>query len=164
MNDEYFMNLALEEAQKASDRGDVPIGAVLTIDKKLYAIGSNTQVSGSNLSLHAESALIIKHTPEIRKARKTQQVELYSTLEPCIMCFGTAIQNGIHRIVYACPDPFGGATDITSPSRQWVKKRMPVVEGGLFKERSYELLMKYFPGKEPWENVLKSFEEMGKNW
>jgi len=163
MNDEYFMNIALEEAQKAFDRGDFPVGAVLTLDGKFYAKGGNTQVSGSNLSLHAESAMIIQHSPEIRKARKTKRVELYSTLEPCIMCFGTAVQNGVHRIVYACPDPFGGATDINSVSRDWVKERIPVVEGGLLREKSYDLIMKYMPGKESWKNVLKAFEEMGRS-
>ena len=162
MNDESFMNIALEEAQKSFDRGDLPVGAVLTIDRKLYATGGNAQVSGSNLSLHAESAMIIKYSPEIRKARKTKKIELYSTLEPCIMCFGTAVQNGIHRIVYACPDPFGGATDIISPTRAWVRERMPVVEGGLFRERAYDLIMKYMSGKEAWKNVLKAFEEMGR--
>ena len=163
MNDEYFMNIALEEAQKAFDRGDFPVGAVLTLDGKFYAKGGNTQVSGSNLSLHAESAMIIKHSPEIRKARKTKRVELYSTLEPCIMCFGTAVQNGIHRIVYACPDPFGGATDITTPGNAWVRERIPIIEGGLFREKSYGLIMKYMPGKEAWKNVLKAFEEMGRS-
>ena len=162
MDDEYFMNIALEEAQKAFDRGDLPVGAVLTIDRELYATGGNTQVSGSNLSLHAESSMIIQHSPEIRKARKTKRVELYSTLEPCIMCFGTAVQNGIHRIVYACPDPFGGATDIVNPSREWVRNRIPTVEGELFRERSYDLLVKYMSGKEVWKNVLRAFKEMGR--
>ncbi len=166
MDDEKYMRLALDEANNAYKRGDLPIGAVLVVEDKVFS-GSNKCKSLENWLAHAEAKLLHNNAVDIKKAVKQEcDIHLYTTLEPCLMCLGTIVLTRIPRIVYACPDPNGGACNLMPGEiKDWYIKRWPLIEQGHFREESYNLLTAYFrENKETWGKVLKKFEEVGKSW
>ncbi len=111
--DKEFMKIALKEALEGYNRGDFPVGAVLVIDGKIMGKCSNSNKTNSEWTAHAESSLIRSFAPAIQRNKKEEKViEIYATLEPCLMCLGTSVLNRISRIVYACKDPNGGATGL----------------------------------------------------
>lgn len=163
--DEEYMELALDEARKAMQEGNLPIGAVLLINGEMVGTGRNNQVDNSDYFSHAESLLIGRHASRIKEAsKKEEKVELFTTLEPCLMCFGTAVHNRINRIIYACPDPLAGVTIMESPT-EWYKKRWPEITRDVYRDVAYELFTKYMRANlDIWENALKQFEDMERTW
>lgn len=163
--DGEYMQLALEEARKAKDRGDLPIGAVLIINNEIIGRNASRQYSNNDYYSHAESILIGEYAVDIKKAHKNSEIiKLYSTLEPCFMCFGTAVHNRINEIIYACPDPIAGVSGM-NPPKEWYRKRWPVVREGVFKEDAFQLFFDYIIKRpEEWKSCISSFEEMRKNW
>lgn len=146
--DEIFMEIALKEAQKSLNNGDFPVGSVLTIDGKLVAKSHNDMHTKNNWASHAEAKLIQKSSELIRKnaaGKRNPKIVLYATLEPCLMCLGTSVLHHITKIVYACPDPHGGATNIIDPKNLsgFYKRRWPKIIGGLMKNESYDLLTSF---------------------
>ncbi len=95
MTDEYFMDLAIEEAR----RGDAPYGAVLIKDGKVVAQGFNTVRSDHDVTAHAEVNVIRKALTQL-PVRSLEGYTLYTTGEPCAMCTGAAIWARLSRIVY----------------------------------------------------------------
>jgi len=143
MGDKKFMLAALNEAKKAYSLGQIPIGAALVIDNILISVNSSTQVKEKTWFHHAENMLIKDNAKEIKYFRtQSKNIEIYTTMEPCLMCLGTAIHNRINKIVYACPDPIAGAKHL-KPITDWYSKKWPIIEQGPFKQESYELFMKY---------------------
>lgn len=141
MNDFDYMKLAYEEALDAMDGGNVPIGAVITIDDRLIGKKGNTSQGRDNYFSHAENMLIQDLASEIRRSHKAEKkITIYSTLEPCLQCFGAIVHNRIDRLVYACPDPTAGSTSINPPT-DWYSKRWPVVERGAFGRDSLDLMI-----------------------
>lgn len=162
------MKLALEEAKIALDNGDYPVGAVLVIDGEVVGKKRNHSRSIGNRAMHAELSLIKENSDKIvEKTRNGSKAELYVTLEPCLMCLGAAALHNISRIVFACPDPHGGATKLNSNTlSDWYVRHWPKIKGGLLKEESHELLIKFMKSKntETWNRILSLFEQMRKNW
>ena len=113
---EYFMLLALAEARRALDAGEFPVGCVIANGDRVVATGRRINSTGtSNEMDHAEiTALraLLAGGSEPDFGRLT----VYSTMEPCLMCFSTLILNGIRTIVYAYEDVMGGGTNV--PLRQ----------------------------------------------
>jgi len=107
--------------------------------------------------------LIQNYGREIKSARKSgKNVELFSTLEPCLQCFGTAVHNKLTRIIYACPDPVAGATHINPPT-EWYAKKWPEISRGAFSRESYDLFMKFMmENPESWKNVIPKYESLSK--
>lgn len=166
--DKKFMKIALDEARKAFDAGDYPVGAVLVIDGKFVDSGRNALYTNKNWVSHAELGLLSKHAGILReRTRKGKaQIELYTTLEPCLMCMGTALLNRVRRIVIACPDPHGGASQLDPKNMApFYGKRWPKVETGLFREEAYDLLTDFMRKNTPdWGRVLIEFQDMKKKW
>jgi tRNA(adenine34) deaminase len=162
--DENFMRIALREAEEGARRGDFPVGAVLTIDGKFIGKGSNSNYTNKSWAQHAEASLIIEFDHAIQENKKDgKRIEIYTTLEPCLMCLGTCFLNRINRIVYACQDPNGGATSLDVKSLpDWYGRKWPAIEGGVLKEESYQILADYMKGREKWGRVLTVFESMHK--
>lgn len=165
LNDTEYMNLALEEAAKAMGDGNLPIGALLLIDGEVIGTNRNNQCSNSDYYSHAESLLIGRYAPKIKEASKREaRIELFTTLEPCLMCFGTAVHNRINRIVYACPDPLAGVATMSSPTK-WYEKKWPEVVGEVQRDRAYDLFTSYMEiHQDIWENALRQFREMNERW
>ncbi|BAU26233.1 tRNA(adenine34) deaminase [Aneurinibacillus soli] len=107
MNDEYYMGLAMEEAQKAAERGEVPIGAVIVRNGEVVGTGYNLRETDKNPLAHAE-IIAIQEASNVMKGWRLIDTTLYVTLEPCPMCAGAIVQARIPRVVYGAMDPKAG--------------------------------------------------------
>ena len=124
------MAVALEEAQAAEGRGEVPVGAVVTLDDELLARTGNASVAERDPSAHAEVLALRAAARAVGNHRLTGAV-LYVTVEPCVMCMGAALHGRVARLVYGCADPKGGAAgslfDLASDPR--LNHRIAVTAG-----------------------------------
>lgn len=165
MDDQKIMRETISLAKKAFENGEYPIAAAIRIGDEVF-YGHNTNNKHNSWMHHAENSLLIKHGEKIKAARKSgEAVELFTTLEPCIMCLGTAILSRVTRIVYACPDPHGGATSIDYSQIIGYKNKRIEITGGLYKEESYELFHSFMKKNDDnWLKIRKRFEEMHATW
>ena len=168
--DRQFMSLALTRARQASEAGDYPVGAVLTINGTLLDTARNSLLTDKRWTAHAEHNLISRHSGYLLATFRSGQpydVCLYTTLEPCLMCLGIAMIHRISRIIVACPDPHGGTTGI-EPERLGIfyREEWPDIQTGLYKEEACELVMEFLKtGKfASWEKMLAAFGEMRRSW
>jgi tRNA(adenine34) deaminase len=107
-SDHAFMGLALDEARRAFDAGEVPIGAIVVRDGRVIGRGHNAPVAASDPTAHAEVVAIRQAAVSVRNYRLSGAV-LYATVEPCVMCCGAALHARLARVVYGAADPKGGA-------------------------------------------------------
>jgi len=130
--DEKFMRLALAEAEKASQCGEVPVGAVVVLDGKVIAAAHNRRELDRDPTAHAELLAIRAAAREVGAWRLTG-CTLYATIEPCAMCAGAAVLARISRLVYGAPDPKGGAcgTLMDVPGDPRLNHRIDVTGGVL---------------------------------
>lgn len=147
--DKEIMGLALEEAKLTLDSGNFPIGAALAINGDLVSVGRNLLHTNGDWYSHAENNLIQKSSKLIlEETKKGSLVELFSTLEPCFMCVGTSLLHRIPRIVFACPDPYGGVASLDKNNFPiFYRDRWPKVEGGLLAKDSYNLMINFLESK-----------------
>ncbi len=107
-DDSYWMGIALREAKKAGDRGEIPIGAVVVRAGTIIGRGYNLRESRQDPVAHAELIAIRQAARKERNWRLTGTT-LYVTLEPCPMCMGAILLARIDKVVFGCYDPKGGA-------------------------------------------------------
>ena len=108
LKDEYFMRLALREAERAAEHGDVPIGAVVTLDGEVIAAAGNERELRKSPVAHAE-IIAIEQAAAYMKSWRLLNTVLYVTLEPCPMCAGAIVQARIPHLVYGATDEKAGA-------------------------------------------------------
>ena len=106
--DEKWMNLAIEQALKAQDLDEVPVGAVLVKSGVLIAKAHNQPISTNDATAHAEIQVLRKAGLKLQNYRLNDSI-LYVTLEPCAMCLGAMMHARIARIVYGANDQKTGA-------------------------------------------------------
>ncbi len=142
--DQHFMQEALKEALKAQKLNEVPIGAVAVKDKKIIVRAHNLRESKQDPLGHAEIYLISKLSKKLKRWR-LNDVTVYVTLEPCLMCMGALLQARIGRLVFASMDPKAGACgslfDLSQDKR--LNHRIEVKSGVLEKDCS-EILSEFF--------------------
>jgi len=157
--DKNFMGIALNEARNCYSRGDLPVGAVLTLDNNLEGVSGNSSKTDGHWISHAENSLLYKVSWKIKNNRE-KYARLYTTWEPCLMCTGAAILSRVNEIIYACQDPFGGLSKTNIENfPPWYRKRWPIFRQGPFKEESYNLLIKYMKeNKDIWEDFFEKFK------
>ncbi len=145
--DEYFMTQALAMARKAMDEKEVPVGAVLVLDKTIIGCGWNRGRRTYDPTAHAEMVAIREAASKIGNYRMGDST-LYVTLEPCLMCFGALLEGRISRLVYAVREPRRGVVaslyDLQNDPR--LHHRIEVVHGVL-EEESRILLTDFFEKK-----------------
>lgn len=107
VKDEQFMRLAIEEAKKAEQLNEVPIGAVITHHHEVIATGYNLRETSQETLSHAELIAIRKANQKVGSWR-LEECTLYVTLEPCPMCAGAIIQSRMKRVVFGTFDPKAG--------------------------------------------------------
>lgn len=147
MRHEDFMREALAEAQKAYDRDEVPIGAVLVMDDTIVARAHNLKETLHNATAHAEILLIQQASQQLFRWRLSGAT-VYVTLEPCPMCAGALVQARIDRLVFGAWDPKAGAAGsllniVDSPL---FNHRLSVI-GGILEEECSEILRRFFRGR-----------------
>ena len=101
--DEYFMQKALQEAEKAFEAGEVPVGAIITINQKIIAKAHNLTEMLHDVTAHAEIQAITSAS-EYLGGKYLKDCTLYVTLEPCVMCAGALYWSQIGRVVYGASD------------------------------------------------------------
>ena len=109
--DEYFMRLALREAERALEHDDVPIGAVIVLEGEVVAAARNERELRGDPTAHAEVLALREASKRLGTWRLLDTV-LYVTLEPCAMCAGAIVLGRVPRVVYAADDPKAGAAGI----------------------------------------------------
>jgi len=105
--DEKWMSLALKQATKAEEEGEVPVGAVLVKDGLVVARAHNQPISTNDATAHAEIQLLRAAGEKLKNYRLTG-TSLYVTLEPCAMCLGAIMHARVERIVFGAHDPKTG--------------------------------------------------------
>ena len=105
--DEKWMSLALEQAVKAEEEGEVPVGAILVKDGLVIARAHNQPISTNDATAHAEIQLLRAAGRKLKNYRLTG-TSLYVTLEPCAMCLGAIMHARVERIVFGAHDPKTG--------------------------------------------------------
>jgi tRNA(adenine34) deaminase len=107
-DDEYWMGLALEEAARGAQAGEVPVGAVVVLDGRLLGSGHNAPIKDCDPTAHAEIVALRAAAREAGNYRLIRAT-LYATIEPCAMCCGAVLHARIERLVYGADDAKAGA-------------------------------------------------------
>jgi len=145
--DRGMMTLALEEARRAYDEGEVPIGAVLSMGNDIIARGHNRSIALSDPTAHAE-ILTLRRAGEKMGNYRLPGATLYVTLEPCLMCAGAILQSRLARIVFGALDPKAGAVVTLYQVLQDERLNHSVeITGGILKEACGEILSRFFQEK-----------------
>ena len=111
--DQRCMTLALEEAKRAADRGEVPVGAVLTRGEVVLAHGGNAQIELHDATAHAEIRVL--REAGVRDGNyRLPGTTLYVTLEPCTMCCGALVHARVETVIFAAREPRSGAVVSTA--------------------------------------------------
>ena len=143
-NSEAWMRVALQEARKAYQIGEVPVGAVIVREGRLIGRGYNQTEKLADPTAHAEILAITSACQAIGDWRLDGAV-LYCTLEPCSMCAGAAVLARIQRIVFGAADPkFGACGSIFNiPVDPRLNHRIEL-EGGVLAEETAEMMRAFF--------------------
>lgn len=141
-SDEYFMNEALKEAEKAFSDDEIPVGAVIVSNDKIIARGYNMTESLTDVTAHAEM-IAITAAENYLGNKFLDDCIMYVSLEPCLMCAGAINWARIGKLVYGASEPKFGYTKISNKA---LHPKIQVI-GGVLEERSAGLLKSFFEGK-----------------
>jgi len=108
--DSHYMEFALEEAARAGEKWEIPVGAVVVCRGRVIARAHNRREELQSPTAHAEITVLESASSALGSWR-LNDCALYVTLEPCIMCVGAILQARISRLVFGCADPKGGAVE-----------------------------------------------------
>ena len=142
--DALYMKEAIEEAKKAYEIGEIPIGAVLVYDGQIIARAHNLRETNYDALAHAE-ILVIQQANRLLKRWRLTGATLYVTIEPCSMCSGAIINSRISRVVYGSADYKGGGVEslfniLSHPGLN----HEPEVRAGVLQEECAQLMKDFF--------------------
>lgn len=143
--DEYYMSLALRQAEEAFDLNEVPVGAIIVCNGKIIGTGFNQTETLNDVTAHAEMIALTAAANNLG-GKYLPQCTLYVTVEPCIMCAGALGWSQIGRIVYGASDPKRGFTKFC---RDGVTPLHPktIVTSGVLEEDASMLMKEFFKRK-----------------
>ncbi|MEP9366843.1 nucleoside deaminase [Xanthobacter sp. VNH20] len=138
------MQMALNEARAAAERGEVPVGAVLVRGSTVVARDGNRTRELADPTAHAEMQ-VLRAGAKLLSAERLLSCDLYVTLEPCAMCAAAISFARIRRLYYGAPDPKGGAVEsgprfYTQPTCH----HAPEVYGGIAERQAADVLRAFF--------------------
>ena len=145
MSDKDFMRLALDEALKAYEENEVPIGAVLVDGSGILICGEHNRIEQLNdATAHAE-ILTLRAASKILNRRWLTDCTLYSTVEPCAMCAGALILCRVKRLVYGVTDSkFGAAESLFNVTNNPALNHQLQVTAGVLEDDCRALMKKFF--------------------
>jgi tRNA(adenine34) deaminase len=138
LDDSYFMKKAIQEADAAFDKGEVPIGAVIAVQGRIIARAHNLTEQLGDVTAHAEMQAITA-AANFLGGKYLHQCTLYVTLEPCQMCAGALYWSQIPRIVFGAYDPQRGFSAMGGQLHPKTE-----IVGGILAEEASELLKRFF--------------------
>ncbi|MDO8945828.1 MAG: nucleoside deaminase [Desulfocapsaceae bacterium] len=154
---EKFMRLALVEAEVALKQGEFPVGCVLVYGEKVIASGKRVHSCGRVNEMDHAEMLALRSFLDAELAIAPEEVVVYASMEPCLMCLSTLILNGIRKIVYAYEDVMGGGTNLplTALSPLYAAMEVQVVPSVL-RQESLALFQQFFsnPDNPYWKGSL----------
>ena len=141
------MDLALDAARQAAERGEVPVGAVIVKDGAVLATAGNRTIADHDPTAHAE-ILALREAARLIGSERLIECDLYVTLEPCAMCAGAISFARIRRLYFGASDPKGGAVEhgprfFSQPTCH----HAPEIYGGLNETEAAELLRAFFKSR-----------------
>ncbi|GAB3247423.1 nucleoside deaminase [Larkinella harenae] len=139
LNDDYFMGIALDQAENAFEEGEIPVGAVIVCRNRIIAKGYNQTERLTDVTAHAE-LLALTAAEQYLGSKYLPDCTLYVTLEPCVMCAGALFWAQIGRIVIGAPDPKRGFSSV-QPSILHPKTQLTT---GVLAPESLHLLSNFF--------------------
>ena len=146
MDDAYFMQAALEEARRALENGEFPVGCVIVGAGRIIARGArrgSRSVNPSEID-HAEM-LALRELERLDGHIAREDLVIYSTMEPCLMCFAALALSRIGKVVYAYEDVMGGGTNCDLESLPPLYRTLrPRVVGGILRSESLALFKAFF--------------------
>lgn len=141
------MSLALEEARRAGEQGEVPVGAVLVVEGEVVAAAGNERERRHDPTAHAEM-LVLREAASKLGGWRLREATLYVTLEPCPMCAGAIVLARIKRLVYGPDDPKAGAAgSIFNIVDHPALNHRPEVRAGLMEAEGSAVLREFFGSK-----------------
>jgi tRNA(adenine34) deaminase len=142
-----FMQAALVEAEKAGESDEIPIGAIVTSNNEIIGRGFNSVIKNSDPTCHAE-IMALRDAAQFLNNYRLPQVNLYVTLEPCIMCLGAIFQARVKQVYFGAYDAKFHSCD---PSQQLVNNKTinhhSSFEGGILEDDCSTILKNYFKHK-----------------
>ena len=143
-NDQAFMQLALEQAALAAERGEVPVGAVVVYEDQIVAVGANAPIGQHDPTAHAEIIALRAAAKALGNYRLTD-CRLYVTLEPCAMCSGAIFHARLSEVVYGAADPRTGAAGsaLNLYDHRGINHQTSV-RGGVMADECGQLLQAFF--------------------
>ena len=141
LDDQYFMRKALEEAERAYEIDEVPVGAVIVVNQRIIARTHNLTERLNDVTAHAEMQAITS-AANFLGGKYLKGCTLYVTLEPCVMCMGALYWSQLDRIVYAASDPKRGA--LAHGINPHPKS---ICIGEIMQEEAADLLQRFFQKK-----------------
>ncbi len=138
-----YMKVALKEAQKAFNKNEVPVGAVVVYRDRIIARAHNLRESKQQFHAHAEFLAMQKAAKKIGSWR-LEDCEVYVTLEPCPMCAGAMIQSRVKKVYYGAVDPKSGSIHSLTQLFDIKFNHHIECEGNILADESQELLKTFF--------------------
>jgi tRNA(adenine34) deaminase len=145
--DEEFMMEALELAREAERAGEVPVGAVVVVDRQVIGRARNAPIALNDPAAHAE-ILAMRESAKAIGNYRLERATLYSTLEPCVMCAGALVAARVARLVFGARDlRFGGVrSKFRVADSELLNHRVEIVEGVMGAECA-ELMQRFFTSR-----------------
>jgi tRNA(adenine34) deaminase len=140
-NDEYFMRKALDEAHKAFDADEIPVGAIVVANDQIIARAHNFTEKLNDVTAHAEMQAITS-AADFLGGKYLKGCTMYITLEPCVMCAGALYWSQIDKVVFGASDEKRGASSVGN-----LYHPKTAVLGGILEEEARELLLLFFQKK-----------------
>ena len=144
--DEVWMSVALQQAAKANELGEVPVGAVIVRDDQQIGSGFNQAIQEHDATAHAEVVALRDAAKSVANYR-LPHATLYVTLEPCMMCVGALVHARVERLVFGAFEPKAGAVvshDLLG--NDWLNHKIAVTSGVLA-EQCGGLLSDFFAAR-----------------
>ena len=142
--DQRFMRAALDEAVKAGERGEVPVGAVVVLEAAILGVGFNQPIGGHDPTAHAE-IVALRDAAARRANYRLTGATLYVTIEPCQMCVGAMVHARIARVVYGAREPKAGAIESAMRAHEHPSLNHRIsATGGVLEQECREMIQCFF--------------------
>ena len=138
---EYFMLKAIELANEAKKIEEIPVGAIIVKNNKIVSTGFNKKEIKKNSLFHAEMECIFKASKKLESWRLLN-CEIYTTLEPCIMCMGAIINSRIEKVIFGAKDDLNGACISNKLNLKY--SYFPKIHGGILETKCSNLIKIFF--------------------
>ena len=142
-NQDFFMQKALEQAKKAFQKEEAPVGAVIVRENQILSQSFNLREKQNNPLGHAEISAIYKASQKLNSWR-LENCSIYVSLEPCLMCVGAILQARISELLYACADLKTGFSSRYQLEKHPLWNSNLKIRSGICEQESSQLLKNFF--------------------